>query len=277
MFFSPEYQSCIKDLLKTKEVLLIYPIVRRQIHRIRENGLSQEVLEDEIIQESQLTIILDGQKYLRVMLLPWMLEEFILGFLLTRRLVNRTEDIESLEIEPGEAKITRVPELRARISSPGTLESTGTQNIDFEMELPSTTEVSSKLTVCAEVLTKGVRRLSDMDLFRRTGGTHCAILYSPEGESLASAEDIGRHNSVDKSIGGGLKRGVNFSRSWLAVSGRLPADMIFKAVIVGIPLIASISAPTSNGIEVGDRAGVTVIGFTRGGGFNCYCHPERVL
>lgn len=256
---------------------MIKPTIRRQIHRILENGVSREVVEDEIIKESRLTIYLDGQTFLRVVLLPCMLEEYILGFLLTRRFIEKIEDIESLVIESGNARIRRVPEFRTSISSPGMLESTGTQNIDFEIELPPNTKVSSDLTLRAEVLTKGVDRLSDMPLYNSTGATHCAILYSPEGETLVSAEDIGRHNSVDKSIGGGLKRGVDFSRCWLAVSGRLPADMVFKAVLVGIPLVASISAPTSDGIEVGERAGVTVIGFTRGGRFNCYCHPERVL
>jgi FdhD protein len=121
-----------------------------------------------------------------------------------------------------------------------------------------------------------MEELSRMPLYVKTGGTHCAILFSQDGHPLSSAEDIGRHNAVDKTIGGGLMKGVDFSETWLAVSGRLPADMVLKAVIVGIPLIASVSAATSGGIESGERAGVTVVGFVRGGKLNCYCHPQRI-
>jgi FdhD protein len=67
-----------------------------------------------------------------------------------------------------------------------------------------------------------------------------------------------------------------FEKCWLAVSGRLPADMVLKPLLLGIPLVASVSAPTSDGIEVGELSGLTVVGFVRGGRLNCYCHPERI-
>ena len=116
-----------------------------------------------------------------------------------------------------------------------------------------------------------------MPIFKRTGATHCAILFSKDGEPVISAEDLGRHNSVDKVIGGGLMKRVDFGECWLAVSGRLPADMVLKPALVGIPLVASVSAPTLSGVKAGQRAGITVIGFTRGGRLNCYSHPERVI
>jgi len=67
-----------------------------------------------------------------------------------------------------------------------------------------------------------------------------------------------------------------FEKCWLAVSGRLPADRVLKPILLGNPLVASVSAPTSDGIEVGERSGLTVVGFVRGGRLNCYCHPERI-
>ena len=124
---------------------------------------------------------------------------------------------------------------------------------------------------------KGMENLSRMPLYVKSGGTHCAILFSREGGILTSAEDIGRHNAVDKTIGGGMRKGIDFAESWLAVSGRLPADMVLKPFLLGIPIVASVSAPTSGGVELGERSGVTVVGFVRGGRFNCYCHPERII
>ena len=71
--------------------------------------------------------------------------------------------------------------------------------------------------------------------------------------------------------------GIDFGDCWLAVSGRLPSDMVLKSVLVGIPLVASVSAVTSDGVQIGKRAGVTVVGFVREGRLNCYCHPERII
>ena len=119
--------------------------------------------------------------------------------------------------------------------------------------------------------------LKKMPVFNRTGGNHCAILFTPQGETVFSAEDLGRHNSVDKVIGGGLRKRIDFNHSWLAVSGRLPKDMVFKAVLAGIPLIASVSAVTFGGAVMGERSGITVVGFGREGRINCYSHPERII
>ena len=138
-------------------------------------------------------------------------------------------------------------------------------------KLPSGRSVSS------DIVLKGMEELSRMPLYVKSGGTHCAILFSWDGHALASAEDIGRHNAVDKIIGGGMRKNVDFFNTWLAVSGRLPADMVLKPLLVGIPLIASVSAPTSGGVELGERSGLTVVGFVRGGRFNCYSHPERII
>jgi FdhD protein len=136
--------------------------------------------------------------------------------------------------------------------------------------------ISSPFRVRSGVLLKAAEDLSRMPLYLKTGGTHCSILFSQRGDRLIAAEDIGRHNAVDKAIGGGLKKGVDFAACWLAVSGRLPADMVLKPLLMGIPLIASVSAPTSEGIELGKRAGLTVVGFARGNRLNCYCHPGRI-
>jgi FdhD protein len=78
-------------------------------------------------------------------------------------------------------------------------------------------------------------------------------------------------------IGSGMKKGIDFGGCWLAVSGRLPADMVIKPALLGIPLVASVSAPTTEGIEMGARAGIAVVGFTRGGRLNAYTYPERIL
>ncbi len=251
--------------------------IKRQIHRIFSTGEAEE-LEDEIVKEHRLQIRLDGKDFVQAVLSPNLLEEFVLGFLRTRGLISGLQDVASMEIVGSTASAIRSPRLRQTIPELTLLESTGSRNIDRDSAYRLATQVSpSRLRVSPKVLADGVRALADMPIYRKTGGTHCAILFSPQGEPLSSAEDIGRHNAVDKTIGGGMLKGADFSRCWLAVSGRLPADMVMKAVVVGIPLMASVSAATSDGIESGERFGLTVVGFVRGKKFNCYCHPERLL
>jgi FdhD protein len=252
------------------------PFIKRPIHRILSTGKA-EAFEDEIVKEHRLQIRLDGRDFVQAVLFPTQLEEFILGFLRTRGLIRGLEDVAALRIEGATASVVRSPGLRQTIPEPTLLESTGSRNIDGEPAFRLATEVSlSGLCFPTKVLADGMGRLAEMPIYKKTGGTHGAILFPQAGEPLCAAEDIGRHNAVDKTIGGGMLKAADFSRCWLAVSGRLPADMVMKAVIVGIPLIASVSAATSGGVETGEHFGLTVVGFARNGKLNCYCHPERI-
>jgi FdhD protein len=250
--------------------------LKKRIHRFLGNGKVEE-LDDHIIQESRLMIRLDDQDFIHAVCTPHQIEDFVIGFLRTRGLIDGLEDIASLDVTGNTASVIRTSRLRGSLPDLGVLETTGTRNVSMEGLIRSREKLSSGRPVSSDVLLKGMEGLSRMPLYVKSGGTHCAILFSREGNALASAEDIGRHNAVDKTIGGGMIKKVDFSDTWLAVSGRLPADMVLKPLLVGIPLIASVSAPTSGGIELGERSGLTVVGFVRGGRLNCYSHPERII
>ena len=249
---------------------------RRRIRRFFDAGEVRE-MEDDVLNEFRIQIRLDGEDFIQAVISPSLLEEYIFGFLLTRGIIEGIEDVSSVEIEGDTVSVTRASALRRAPPDLRLMESSGTRNLTPELRLRfATRNIDSGLRVPATLLINAVRRIVGMPVFEKTGATHCAILFSPMGEAIFSAEDIGRHNSVDKVIGGGLLRGVDFADSWLAVSGRLPADMVLKPLAAGIPLIASVSAATADGIEMGEMGGVTVVGFTRGGRLNCYCHPERI-
>lgn len=249
---------------------------KRKIHRFFETGEVRE-LEDDVINEYRIHIRLDGEDFIQTVISPSLIREFILGFLLTRKIIEGLQEVSSLEISANTISVTRIHRLRRTLPQLRLLESSGARTVTPEEASGLAKRiVGSDLRVPATLLISALRMFAEMPVFEKTGSTHCAILFSPEGEVIFSAEDIGRHNSVDKVIGGGLTKGVDFGRSWLAVSGRLPSDMVFKALVAGIPLITSVSAPTSDGVEMGERGGVTVVGFTRGGRLNCYCHPERI-
>ncbi|RPJ01376.1 MAG: formate dehydrogenase accessory sulfurtransferase FdhD, partial [Deltaproteobacteria bacterium] len=247
-------------------------IGRKAIRRFFESGEVKD-LDDEVAAEFRLHIHLDGEPFLQATLSPYLVEEFVVGFLRTRGLIQAIEDVSSLKVHGDKATVTRSSKFHGKMPTLNLLESTGSRNVGPE-ELLFSKIPESDLRISARSIVHGVRMLSEMPLYMRTGGTHCAILFGPTGNLLASAEDIGRHNAVDKVIGSALIKRTDFSRSWLAVSGRLPADMVLKPALLGIPLVASVSAPTIEGVEMGERSGVAVVGFTRGGRLNCYTYPD---
>jgi FdhD protein len=113
--------------------------------------------------------------------------------------------------------------------------------------------------------------------FDETGGLHAAGLFTPGGELLALREDVGRHNALDKLVGSQvLERAMPLHDRLLVVSGRVSFEIIQKAAVAGIPIVAAVSAPSDLAVEAADRLGVTLVGFLRGDGFNVYAHDERV-
>jgi FdhD protein len=113
--------------------------------------------------------------------------------------------------------------------------------------------------------------------FDETGGLHAAGLFAPTGELIEIREDVGRHNALDKLIGSQVLAGALPLRDRiLMVSGRVSFEIVQKAAVVGIPIIAAVSAPSDLAIETAERLGVTLVGFLRGDGFNVYAHDARI-
>jgi FdhD protein len=128
----------------------------------------------------------------------------------------------------------------------------------------------------AESLTGSLR--AGQSLFDQTGGLHGAALVTTSGEMVTLAEDVGRHNAVDKVIGRMLlDERLPLRDTVLVVSGRTSYEIVQKAWLAGIEIISAVSAPSSLAIELADTAGITLIGFARGHGFNVYTHPHRIL
>jgi FdhD protein len=113
--------------------------------------------------------------------------------------------------------------------------------------------------------------------FDETGGLHAAALFSTSGELIEIREDVGRHNALDKLIGSQLlDEELPLHQRILMVSGRVSFEIVQKAAVAGVPIIAAVSAPSDLAIETAERLGATLVGFLRGDGFNVYSHDRRI-
>lgn len=153
----------------------------------------------------------------------------------------------------------------------------GTESLD-EVFTPADIAVPIARTVTPDV----IRSLPDslrerQPLFAKTGSIHASGIFTYDGSLIATREDVGRHNTVDKVLGARLLGTFDFgSDSILCVSGRMGFDIVTKAVAGQISMVVAVGGPSSLALDLAERAGVTLCGFTRGSRFVVYTHPERI-
>jgi FdhD protein len=217
-------------------------------------------------------------------------EDLVAGFLFTEGIISRREDLVSLRMpsdKSPERNLVRVmlaPSVRLAAGSTVHRFSAGsacgvcgkasiTQLRRRGLRRPEAATVFDPEMLCK--LPPILR--TAQDVFGRTGGLHAAALFGPTGELLVLREDIGRHNAVDKAIGWALLGGrVPLSDHMLLVSGRGGFEIVQKAITAGIPMLASVSAPSSLAVQLARELGLTLVGFLRGRRFVIYAGEERI-
>lgn len=217
--------------------------------------------------------------------------EMITGFLYGESIIRAAADIESIHFnEPtGREPATQAHvELRAGLrfspeslernfavhSSCGVCGKTAIENL----ALPAGLKIDDAVLVDAGLIHElpGQMR-NEQEVFRKTGGLHAAAVFTSSGKLLASHEDIGRHNALDKVIGANLLADHHPGHGQvLCVSGRMSYEILQKALIARIPIIAGVGAPSSLAVAIANDFNVTLIGFVRNGSFNLYSSPERI-
>src|SRR5277367_5920944 len=217
-------------------------------------------------------------------------EELVAGFLFTEGIISEREDIVTLKMlgdgdqDRNVARLKFGPKVRlsanhaARRFSAGSAcgvcgKASITQLRRRGLHRPETATPFAPETLCE--LPSRLR--AAQEAFGRTGGLHAAALFGPTGELLVLREDIGRHNAVDKVIGWALLEGrVPLSDSVLLVSGRGGFEIVQKSIVAGVPVVASVSAPSSLAVQLARELHLTLIGFLRGRRFVIYAGEERV-
>jgi FdhD protein len=218
--------------------------------------------------------------------------ELAAGFLLTEGLIQNREQILKLETaEPQDGtnrgnviQVELAPEaapdfvkMKRHFFAASSCGICGKASID-SLRLRLLAAPNPDFRLDAEILVRMPDALRDsQDVFQRTGGLHAAALFNPQGKLLVLREDIGRHNAVDKVIGWALLEGrVPLSDSVLLVSGRGGFEIVQKSIVAGVPVVASVSAPSSLAVQLARELRLTLIGFLRGRRFVIYAGEERV-
>jgi len=232
----------------------------------------QSYSDDEIIKEEPLVVTVNGTRAYFCMRFPGMDKELAAGVLYSDGVISSPEEIKSLTInETGvEIEITGHPlsEAKRVYSSTGGMSSS---------DLLKPAAVSFDFLITADDLFRMKDKfLSSQKFFELTGGTHCAGLFNSTGGMIAFAEDVGRHNALDKCTGKMLLEDRLGEAAVVMLSSRLSLEMIKKSYRAGALLAAGVSAPTSAAVEAAEAAGITLIGFLRDGRFNLYTHSRRM-
>jgi FdhD protein len=267
-------------------------VTTRSIVAVR--GPSLEVRADRIVGEAPLEIRAAGPDQDPVavavtMRTPGHEAELAIGFLRTEGLIDGSEVIGT---EPGDPVTLNQPDdtIVVRLSRPfddaavaerhfvatascGICGKASIDEVALRVDpLPDGPVVSRTVILALPDLLRAAQRAFD-----ETGGLHAAALFSPAGELIAIREDVGRHNALDKVIGSQVLAGeLPLNERILMVSGRVSFEIVQKAAVAGIPIIAAVSAPSDLAIETAERLDATLVGFLRADGFNVYCHDRRI-
>lgn len=202
---------------------------------------------------------------------PEMLKELALGYLICEGIVRSPDEIKDIRIE----RKTIYTEIGSNehLELWRELRSSGCVGVRWDEN--ESISVTSDTVFALEAIRKSLSNL-ESDIYKKTRGTHAACLVNTDGECVAKAIDVGRHNAFDKVVGRAVIDGIDLHRHFILSTGRQSAGMVQKAARAGIPLVATKTAPLNTGIDAAQRAGVCLVCFVSQSKLSIFTHPERV-
>lgn len=257
-------------------------------------GAKRAAAPDLVAVEEPMEVRVNGAPFAVTMRTPGADEALAAGFLLAEAVINGGDELGAIEhcqatIDEGKGNTINVTvigdavaRLALRLGERRQVTMTAACGLCGRRTIESlrsrAASVGGQWTVTADVVRSlPVRLRAAQQVFATTGGLHAAGLFDLDGALLCVAEDVGRHNAVDKIVGRYLLTDqLPLDRCMLVVSGRTSFELVQKALLAGIPLVAAVSAPSSLAIQLAGHAGVTLCGFVRGDSFNIYAHPQRI-
>ena len=283
------------------------PDAQRSVVVVKVRGAERTPGRDRAATEEPLEIRLHDRSFAVVMRTPGADRELAAGFLLAEGVIRTADDLGTIAHCPdgrgvragaaheGEgdqrtanivnvtladgsaADIDRLMTERRQVTTSSSCGVCGRRTIESLAAYAA--PVHARWTIPASAITSLPAQLRARQLvFDDTGGLHAAGLFARGGTLVDAAEDVGRHNAVDKIVGRMLMRdALPLDDFLLFVSGRTSFEIVQKAIYAGVPVVAAVSAPSTLAIELAAAYGVTLVGFVRGDAFNIYAHPERIV
>jgi FdhD protein len=275
------------------------PVRRVDVSRVSASGVTRGV--DAAATEEPLDIRLHGRSFAVIMRTPGHDRALAAGFLLAERVIRSADDVGAIEhcrhpdqrrahhvvdvflVGDAASRVPAMLEARRQVVANSACGVCGRATIDeLRREIDPLVRAWTVDVPFVRALPSRLRETQTA--FDETGGLHGAAIFSRDGRLLASAEDVGRHNAVDKCVGQLLMKDQDPATpsppsdtpDAIVVSGRVAFEIVQKAWLAAIPIIVAVSAPTTLAVDLAREAGITLIGFARGENLNIYTHPERI-
>jgi len=251
--------------------------------------------EASVIIEKELPVNVNGTHLFTASIAPGMEKEFVAGYLFGQGFINSVSDITDLDIDDDGAKVMLKNGKKASptaVKASFRIVSGGGKTAYFDASrLP---QINSPVKVNKKDIFRAMNTLFEKAaLYGETEGVHAAGLFTPEASPICIVEDIGRHNTLDKIIGHALLNRIDCDKVFAVSTGRMASEMVTKICRAGISLVATKTAVTDKGLEIGKKCGLTIIGFVRDAGnkintdmelrvinkaeMKIYCGAERVI
>ncbi len=252
-------------------------VERVPAQRISEKGAKP--VEEIVAIEEPLEIYLNGEIWITTMRTPGEDIELITGLMYCEGIITNSTEIFDIVVHQNRADVSGKFDIEphrrgfSRSSSCGIC---GRASIDTGSVQNSSQIPEDTFQISAQVIHRITDNFRDIQpMFEMTGGVHAVALFDSNGDISEISEDVGRHNAMDKIIGGQINNLPLHERGFL-LSGRISFEMMQKAAISGSPIIVAIGAPTTLAIELARQNGITLVGFVRGGRFNVYTGAWRI-
>lgn len=254
-------------------------------------------LDGGVVVEDPLEIRLDGQPVAVLMRTPGMEKELAAGFCLGEGLVDDLMDIalvrhcgqavpdeaaesDPLDVSRNRVDVTLMPGATRSVAPADAVQliRSGCGRTEVSTLVADLMPIDAPVTIEVETLRRLPGQITRQQAaYRAAGGIHAAAVFDTSGRSIAVCEDIGRHNAMDKAVGYCLLRGISLRDKILVSTGRASYDMVAKGVRLGVPILVSISSPTSLAVELADALNCTLLGYLRGKTLNVYTHGWRIV
>jgi FdhD protein len=253
----------------------------QQKHFIQVTANHWDVVQGAVIAEKAVSLTVNGESWLTFMCTPVDLEAMAVGFLFNEGFIQSPQDIADIRLCPGEENIDVW--LHKSVQKPNQWRRTsgctgGMTSVEGQVEQESQRFLFTNggTFTPAQIYSLTSQLLDKQTLYHQSGGVHTSALS--DGEQLCYvAEDVGRHNTLDKLAGMLLLHPQNMPHKIILTTGRVSSEMLQKAAHIGAPVVISRTAATNLSIQLAEQEGITLIGYARRDRFNIYTHPQRIL